>query len=186
MDNTTIEDCQINIYNEIDCYNDQNIGGIAGTLKNNSHIRRCYVDGKPMQLGKCDYVWFSGIVYNAHTDSKSASIEHCAIGKIDTENTVKENRIFMFGDINLTHNISIDSNDWGREKKANGASGESVSKDLFKQYYFENILGWDFENVWQWNIQENRPELIPQIFQVIQYDQSDILLIKQIQDNIWL
>lgn len=34
-----------------------------------------------------------------------------------------------------------------------------IPDEVFHQFFFENILGWDFESIWQWNGQHNRPEL---------------------------
>lgn len=187
-DKSTIEDCQINIEDEIDCDDCQDIGGVAAKLGGESHIKRCYIDGKPMQLLK-DYqhVWFSGVVYSAF--SASSSIEYCAVGKIDTEKTMTNNRVVKSCNANLRHNVSIGSNNWGEKKELDKESGQSIDKALFNQHYFENTLGWDFKNVWRWNIQENRPELIFKDIQEAQND-NDIkqnqILLTQMKNNIWL
>lgn len=37
--------------------------------------------------------------------------------------------------------------------------GGIIPDEAFNQDFFENILGWDFDSIWQWNAQHNRPEL---------------------------
>ncbi|MCX8006485.1 MAG: hypothetical protein N2688_16325, partial [Burkholderiaceae bacterium] len=37
--------------------------------------------------------------------------------------------------------------------------GKSVAAALLTQRYFEHTLGWDFQNVWDWDAQERRPTL---------------------------
>lgn len=39
------------------------------------------------------------------------------------------------------------------------ANGKTLDAAQWKQRYFENNMGWDFEGVWVWNDAENRPEL---------------------------
>lgn len=187
-DKSTIEDCQINIENEIDCDDYQDIGGVSAELGDKSHIRRCYIDGKPMQrMGGYDNIYFSGVADSSFL--ASSSIKYCAIGKIYKEKIRTGNRIVRYCIENIRHNVSIASNNWGSEKKADGKGGESVSNALFNQHYFENTLGWDFKTVWRWNDDENRPELI---FKDIQKSQNDNdikqnqILVTQMKNNIWL
>lgn len=190
MNKTTIEDCQINIEETIDDLLVRT-SGIVNELGDDSHIKRCYVDGNPnMSLDTPrDYFHFFGIVCD--TTDNNSSIEYCAIGKINTQSCLTGNRIIDRNNIDLVHNISIDSNRWGVGKKADKNSGKTVNCTSFNQNYFESELGWDFKNTWQWNMKENRPELMPHVFQAFQSDNYNITqfnhsLLKQFKDNIWI
>jgi MoxR-like ATPase len=65
---------------------------------------------------------------------------------------------------------------------------------LFKQRYFEHTLNWDFDTVWQWDDQENRPALrsvgagatSQQANPAAQQANMVDLLTQQISANIWL
>ena len=73
---------------------------------------------------------------------------------------------------------------------------KTVSAALFTQHYFENTLNWDFENTWQWNNAENRPELqsvgVGAVVEGFKSslsnsnDKTDDLLTQQIRANMWL
>ncbi len=39
------------------------------------------------------------------------------------------------------------------------ANGKTLDAAQWKQRYFENTMGWDFDNVWVWNDAKNHPEL---------------------------
>ena len=39
------------------------------------------------------------------------------------------------------------------------ANGKTLDAAQWKQRYFENNMGWDFDNIWVWNDAKNRPEL---------------------------
>ena len=62
--------------------------------------------------------------------------------------------------IKLENNYSVDSNQFesGISDK-NGSNGQSIAADLVTQRFFENTLGWDFENIWYWDDANNQPAL---------------------------
>ena len=76
------------------------------------------------------------------------------------------------------------------------ANGKTIDAAQWKQRYFENNMGWDFEDVWVWNDAENRPELRyvgvnaakPQAKPQPQNPQEGMgdLLGIQLRSNIWL
>ena len=169
----------------------------AGIARNflNSVVKRCFV------LGKLDRdMNFSGIAIV----SKGSKIMNCAVGRLDFKATSDKKDFLparIVSDYDKTSilkgNVSTDSNRGVDD--GNGKDGKSVAADLFKQRYFENTMGWDFDNIWCWDDQENRPALRsvgvgsrlessvpaqpqPQAPDVPTTD----LLTQQIRANIWL
>ena len=137
--------------------------------------------------------YFSGITSHCKNDSE---IRYCAIGKCKKE--IRWNgRIAgkISEEFNSIRNISIDINN---SSSNNACDGESVSANLFKQRYFENTLGWDFDTVWMWDEQKNHPVLRQVGVQadtsgtteekkaVSAQTNTDDLLTQQIRANIWL
>nr|WP_302981773.1 AAA family ATPase [Plesiomonas shigelloides] len=74
--------------------------------------------------------------------------------------------------------------------------GGIISDEAFNQDFFENILGWDFDSIWQWNVQHNRPELqrvgvaaLKKTSASIENEQSQTplpVLNDELTQNIWL
>ena len=152
---------------------------------------------------------FSGISSLATSESK---IQKCAIGKCKKE-IIWKGRIA--GEIEYksisSNNTSIDSNQTSKNQSiellatpellwAPGLDhteihdGESISAHLFKQRYFENTLGWDFDTVWMWDHEKDHPVLRQVGVRAdtsgtpaapAQANTAD-LLTQQIRANIWL
>ena len=74
------------------------------------------------------------------------------------------------------------------------ANGKTLDAVQWKQRYFENNMGWDFEDVWFWNDAENRPELRyvgvgavqPQAKPQNPQEGMEDLLGVELRENIWL
>lgn len=74
--------------------------------------------------------------------------------------------------------------------------GGIIPDEAFNQDFFENILGWDFDSIWQWNAQHNRPELqrvgvaaLKKTSASIDHEQSQTplpVLDDELKQNIWL
>lgn len=74
--------------------------------------------------------------------------------------------------------------------------GGIIPDEAFNQDFFENILGWDFDSIWQWNAQHNRPELqrvgvaaLKKTSASFENEQSQIplpVLDDELKQNIWL
>uniref|UniRef100_A0A3L0Y8Q4 Uncharacterized protein n=1 Tax=Escherichia coli TaxID=562 RepID=A0A3L0Y8Q4_ECOLX len=77
---------------------------------------------------------------------------------------------------------------------ANGKDGKKIAKARFNRYLFEYDLGWDFQNIWQWDDQTNSPRLQsvglmaannPIGEQTPASDKIDLLL-QQMNANLWV
>lgn len=74
--------------------------------------------------------------------------------------------------------------------------GGIIPDEAFNQDFFENILGWDFDSIWQWSSQHNRPELqrvgvaaLKKTSASIENEQSQTplpVLDDELTQNIWL
>jgi MoxR-like ATPase len=159
-------------------------------------------------------IHFSGIA----GECSDSTISHCAVGKLTLigQNVNWQRRItgpkpithfngvwsakFITQTTNtsntntstLKNNASIDNNPGNDD--INGKDGKTVASALFKQRYFEHTLNWDFDTVWQWDDQENRPALrsvgagatSQQANPAAQQANMVDLLTQQISANIWL
>ncbi|VUZ28681.1 ATPase RavA [uncultured Comamonas sp.] len=108
----------------------------------------------------------------------------------------------------LSNNYSADTNHISQnyrfdysESDKDGRQGQSISAQLATQRFFENTLGWDFENIWYWDDANNQPALrhagvgarpaglqaavAPLAAPADDTDMAD-LLTQQVKANIWL
>ena len=168
----------------------ESFGGIANELKQGNVIERCFVTGK-IQKTVGYHVYFSGIA-KGYSDN---TIRHCALGKFELSGGCMQwrGRITDPRDtLTRENNAAIDTNP-GNDN-INGNDGKTVAAALFKQRYFENTLGWDFDTVWQWDDQEDRPTLrsvgvgstSQQPKPVAQAANMTDLLTQQMRANLWL
>jgi len=151
-----IRDCAIKMH--IVRHTSENLrklGGIAAAVTHNSVIERCFVTGYVRNYMSGD-VYLSGIA----GDCEASVIRHCAVGELALEGSHVRliQRIAGAGGT-LEKNASLDLN--AGDSDSNGCNGKTVPGALFKQHYFEYTLGWDFDNVWQWNAGDDKPELRP-------------------------
>lgn len=168
----------------------QNFSGITSLSKGKSEIKQC-------AIGKCkkEINWGGRIVGALEYDyisSKNISID-------SNKSSIKSKDDGILG-----HNLQIlfpapvaaPAVDPNQTKKLleEAHDGESVSANLFKQRYFENTLGWDFDTVWMWDHEKDHP-VLRQVG--VRADTSDTptasaqtntadLLTQQIRANIWL
>lgn len=85
-------------------------------------------------------------------------IKDCAIGSIAPERF--DYRIAGIFKDELKNNYSIDTNPRGNgEDHKDKGSGQSIPAALFNQRFFENNLGWNFDDVWRWDATSNQPAL---------------------------
>lgn len=167
-------------------------GGIAHCLES-SRVERCLVVG---YLNITNYYYgcyFAGIAWICD----SSIISSCALGQLNLDGGSMVNMTNEIkGTSILEDNIAIDTNSRTSNNQGQGKDGKSISAALFTQHYFENTLNWDFENTWQWNNAENRPELQSVGVGAVvdgfksslsnSNDKTDDLLTQQIRANIWL
>ena len=185
--NCTISDCLI--VGEWQGAEGERKGGIALALYK-SVVERCFVTGKARYEGN-GYFFFSAIAPNCHQNI----IRYCGIGSLLRE-VPRDVRLFRLTEradsTALEHNACIDSNSYSDSD--NAAPCTTVAAAQFKQRYFEHTLGWNFDTVWQWDAQENRPTLRQHAAHTTTASNTPAvpdgkmvdLLTQQIRANIWL
>ena len=149
-------------------------------------VERCFVQAKITNAGGGN-VFFSAIA----DDSVRSQIRQCAVGTVELKgsNVKLPYRIVKTSDeaSQFETNASIDSN--AGTDNFNGKDGKTVAAALFKERFFVNTLGWDFEHVWQWDDKEERPALRAASDRHAHArsaaDNID-LLTRQVKANIWL
>lgn len=137
-------------------------GGVASELVE-STVERCFVTGEWE-----GYVKFSGIAQMAD----NSMVRQCALGRFDLMGSLAfwVNSIVAEGKNNslFDRNVAIDSIDfevnqvrlWGGEATVSAQNkSKSIAAARFTQRFFEHTLDWDFETVWIWDDQNDRPAL---------------------------
>lgn len=157
--NCQILDCEVKLHGLLG-------SGIADSLQSGTVVERCIVSGRGSS--NC------GIAYYCD----NSVVRHCAIGPLAEVNyrIVEENN----NGGRLENNISIESHSKQTGDDGNGLQGKTVAAALFTQRYFELTLGWDFEQVWQWDHQNNVPTL-----RQVGEKMVDLLAL-QLKDNLWI
>lgn len=211
IENSTISDCIIYLksvnYNYHREYRNNNYdnfhyaGGVCRHL-NNASIKRCYTAGTLF----CDHPEYAFIFSGFSQITKGQSvIQDCFLGEIlngdNTNHYFRPNynaRITYDFEPDLDilkNNYALDTNEYRSFGDANyqkQTNGDSISKSLFNQYFFEHNLGWDFEHIWQWNDTDNCPELQPYRGHATPHSPDEPVagqqsrLQHQMQNNIWL
>lgn len=179
--NCQVLDCEVKVHGSQYFQN----AGIAFSLNKGTVVERCIVSGSGSLR--------DGIAYYCD----NSEVRHCAIGplaNVDYYRIVEENK----NGGRLEHNISIESHSKQTGDDGNGLQGKTVAAALFTQRYFELTLGWDFEQVWQWDHQNNVPTLrqvgvtaaVPKTTteQTPKQDGEKMvdLLALQLKDNLWI
>jgi MoxR-like ATPase len=206
-----IADCVVNIDVKVS-YN-TSLGCIALRATKDSRIERCFVTGVIQQYS---YSNSSGIVWMCN----DSTIQNCCVGVLKITKhgndirfgTIKNENFFRIAHKTLKptlkNNVAIDNitfhgSPYQGSDDANGKDGKTLAKIMFNPRYLELTLGWDFENVWEWDDANNRPALrkplASKTYSNVQ--QKDIdgnsiknlflkkeedLLLQQIRANIWL
>lgn len=183
MTECEFQDCLTNVES-------YNIGGFSHNNLIDCQLERCFVYGNtPIGFTKC---LENGYIKNSFLGAANISNSNYRICS-ELKNAAK-----------LSNNYSIDTNyiknNNGQSDK-DGPEGQSISAQLATQRFFENTLGWDFENVWYWDYANNQPALrhagvgarpaglqaaaAPLAAPADDTDMAD-LLTQQVKSNIWL
>ncbi|MEI7796348.1 MAG: AAA family ATPase [Methylococcaceae bacterium] len=167
-------------------------GGIATNLAMNSVIERCFVSFS--RSGQYDS---NGGISD---ECIVSTIRNCAVGAstCSLKNSKLKRICFKAAANALENNIAIDSitvngEKYQGESNPNGKDGKTISAAMFNQRLFEFTLGWDFENVWEWDDTNNQPAL--RCFSTNASTSKpaaqkntgmEDLLLQQIRNNVWL
>ncbi len=137
-----IQDCLTTIKSSIGCLFSQNLI--------NCHLERCFADGyhsSSLGFAKC---LENGYIKNSFLGATEVS---SSTGRICSE---------LKDAAKLSNNYSIDTNyikNSNGQSDKDGLEGQSISAQFVTQRFFENTLGWDFENIWCWDDANNQPAL---------------------------
>lgn len=164
-------------------------GLIASILTDASVVERCFVDGSFSETSLD--IFFGGIVGKC----ESSNIRNCAVGslKLSLKDSHQSKRIaYQCSSATLLNNASIHTNP-GLDDP-DGQDGKTVAAVRLNQRFFEGSLGWDFDNVWQWDTANNRPVLRFGANSPLAASNATAangtplqdLLTRQVQANIWL
>ncbi len=177
IDNCQVLDCEVKVHVSTH-------SGIVFSLERGTVVERCIVSGS------------GSLHYGIARYCDNSVVRHCAIGPLAE---VRDYRIVTEtrNGGRLEHNISIESHSKQTGDDGNGRQGKTVAAALFTQRYFELTLGWDFEQVWQWDHQNNVPTLrqvgvtAPKTTTTEQTPKQDgekmvDLLALQLKDNLWI
>ncbi len=178
--NCQISECDVYVKDSIGCEIVDCIGSVS-SAKDESFIGRCFANS------------------SIADDCINSTIYNCAVGHSNQKYKFK--RICnILDDSKLENNVAIDSitvngEKYQGESNPNGQDGKTVAAAMFNQRLFEFTLGWDFENVWEWDEANNQPALRcfsnpetaskPAAAPPNTTGMEDLLL-QQIRNNVWL
>lgn len=160
-----------------------------------SQICNCYVHGEISYFNESIFGFrrrFSGI---ARSITNKSIIENCVVGNIDFSEP-------LVGRIceSSTKGSVLGQNMVDDRIKGQGRvyHGESIAAEQLKKHYFEHNLHWDFDTIWEWDVQKNHPVLRQIGLQAqadhllsdrgMKFTPIDVqdLLTTQICNNLWL
>ncbi len=186
--NTRISDCAGVMKWEEAEVNRKFMGCIATKLEQGSTVERCL--GMGTYKNTYGDVFFGGIAGQC----KSSAIRQCGVGPLDVTLRYRKRIVCSVSYATLENNAAIDS--VAGTDDPNGLDGKTVAAARFNQRFFEGNLGWDFDNVWQWDNKNNRPAVrfgthsgsaVTGSAPATATDSAlEDLLTRQVQANIWL
>ncbi|KAB7684773.1 AAA family ATPase [Plesiomonas shigelloides] len=188
INSSVIENCFANVNQE---KHDRDLGvGLFEVAEGNSIVRNCLVkfNGRSRVVDK--------LAMSCFVDE--SAVECNVIDGVDF-NGRKSNEKFSVSLFTNKYDRS-----WGAKLRGNvicddfyevnndlSGSVDLVSKSILNQFYFESILDWDFDSVWEWNNEKNEPNLQQVGVKNIVVNnevknESRSLLSEQCKANIWL
>lgn len=183
-----IENCFANVNQE---KHDRELGvGLFEVADDNSIIRNCLVkfnsgSGKVGKLAMSCFVKDSAVEFNV--------IDGVSFNGLKSNEKLSvslfTNEYDHYWEAKLRGNVICD--DFYEVDHELSGEVELVSKSILNKFYFECVLGWDFESVWEWNSERNEPEL-QSVGVKNTLDKREIknesrsLLSEQCKANIWL
>lgn len=213
-----VNDCMIELSNIRTTY----VGGVATGVAKSTSVRNLFVCMEGYDRSICKNI--SGIarsgddcvvsgcvigkVMNAEKNKGVIGSSFFMTSMATPASTSKINNVFNLfykendsGNNLLNDNyLSVSASGFKCDKNAmpdhKSIGGGIIPDEAFNQDFFENILGWDFDSIWQWNAQHNRPELqrvgvaaLKKTSASIENEQSQTplpVLDDELKQNIWL
>lgn len=188
ISSSVIENCFANVNQEK--YERELDVGLFEVAKDNSIIRNCLVkfNGGSRKVGKLAMSCFvdesavecnviDGVDFNGRKSNEKLSV------------SLFTNKYERSWGAKLRGNVICD--DFYEVNNDLSGSVDLVSKSILNQFYFESILDWDFDSVWEWDNEKNEPNLQQVGVKNIVVNneiknESRSLLSEQCKANIWL
>ena len=193
LNNSTISNCKNFLKNA-------NMGGdFAGFAfkASDSTIEQCFIYGSITEVYSGGFT----INFSGFFGSGTGKVIRCALGNIKNPNvnlysyptnTMVENNISIFGN-DLCDYLNMDYDFLGG---INSIEPTEIDSIQFNQYFFENNLGWNFDDIWEWDDSKNEPVLqkttqsiqmhIPNQTANTPNSKQNTPLQQQLNNNIWL
>lgn len=174
LNNSTISNCKNTLQ-------DTNMGGnFAGVAFNSfdSTIEQCFISGSIKEIESNPIITFWSFCL-----AGKYILKNCGLGYIGCSNI----KMLVYGcsdESEIEHNVTISTNNFK-------ASDELtvIEPTRFNQYCFEYNLGWNFDDIWEWDDSKKEPVLQKNV-QFIQADTTSLSpnssLQQQLNNNIWL
>ncbi|TWV84736.1 AAA family ATPase [Moraxella sp. VT-16-12] len=188
LNNSTISNCKNTLQ-------DTNMGGdFAGFAfkASDSTIEQCFISGSITEVYSESTIEFSGFIYNGST----STVTRCALGNIKATN-VEHYDYYPIKE--MKNSISISTNELYVRDDSPWRSGyylEEVEPNRFNLYCFEDNLGWNFDDIWDWDDSKNEPVLqkttqsiqshTPNQVATMPNPKQNTPLQQQLNNNIWL
>ena len=130
---------------------------------------------------------FTQNILQSRYSGVASKIHNCVLGEIEAPKDFKlSSIIYENKDVVIDDSFYINTNEYEQTQ------GTEIDPIQLTQFYFENTLEWDFDNVWKWDNKSKKPTLRQNI-NAIQAKQNitddpnqKSLLQQQLENNIWL
>ena len=182
LDNSHIKNCKALLMSNEDFEEDNYKAAISHNM-HNSIIENCFVSSSDLNISNSLWTYFAGISYSG----VASKIHNCVLGEIEAPKDFKlSSIIYENKDVVIDDSFYINTNEYEQTQ------GTEIDPIQLTQFYFENTLEWDFDNVWKWDNKSKKPTLRQNI-NAIQAKQNitddpnqKSLLQQQLENNIWL
>ena len=189
---------------------EQVVGGLAAALDKGNVIEKCFVTARTGTIPpsvvrpSAPSSFLGGLVFESMTTALTSlhgiarsydgsnTIQHCAVGKLQLNSRLaKLAHPIGAGPGKISENIFLD--DGTNTQAIDQGVCRKVDAALFTQRYFEDWLGWDFVDIWQWDDELAQPTLRKRDFagsgaapvRRAQSGSASTLLTEQIRANLW-
>lgn len=173
-----------------------NLGGIAGDTRNGNNINACYINGTIsadyFSVYNSNIRYYSGGIVGNISDG---NIANCFVNSSISCTSRERHLGLIIGEgyrcllkNNYTNNSTLNDNIINSNDE-NGENGKSLDPSHFNEKFYKR-LGWDFENIWIWDENNNTPVLrqmnniSENVIEKISMEKNELSNI--LNNNIWI